>query len=201
MSNNYHQEVQRFTGWCDKQKATTKGLASGSRSPTEPFIPRHATVNYITRHANRLMEAVYNYDRKEAPATQYVVENCPLVLAILLNIGRGSLIAYFVQHESLYDKNLPFLSKPLHFCRHGNYDFFNEFYQAQWQFCAHVFTPSYGALVSIPQEKILPVTELTPIDQRSSSIIHKITVHHEHDGLLEDRGTTVRVCARFARKT
>jgi hypothetical protein len=116
------------------------------------------------------------------------------VFAILLRIGKGRFIDYFVRHLGLSDNHLPFLQRPPDFPTSP--DFFNEFYERQWMFCPQ--TLEYSRSVIFPPRMVLPILAKEKIGAGGDAIVHKIVVHSAYNKL---RATSLVILSEFRAKS
>jgi hypothetical protein len=195
--------LERFDDWLEEQRDKgPRGLAlpsspSGDKSQlsqlTEAaFVPHDKVEEYIQRNAPELLAELFE-DPEKYLNKDKIIRTCALGFAILLSIGKGQLIKEFVKQEKLYDRHLPFTSKPAEFPSSSGsaVNMWHEFDKAQWGFVPHIFQYEDGVELILDPRRIVPITHRYLIDTRTSSNIWKIAIHGQYNRLHPQGQTSV----------
>lgn len=188
------QEIQDFYHFVEDKRQQGVRLTDNESASQCPFgfsycdwIPVPDLEEYLTpTKITQLLQSVYA-KRTRLPVNADSVEECLRIFTILLLIGRGSAIKYFVEN-TLWDKNLPFTSRPLNFPNLANSpdDFWPEFERIQWQLCAHYFRRIH-VNTRLDKNIILPITKWEKLDDSGASgTICKIRIHPDYHSLRDD---------------
>ncbi|KAK3077872.1 hypothetical protein LTS18_009038, partial [Coniosporium uncinatum] len=100
------------------------------------FLPHKRLKEYFSdgERVFDILRAVFLHAGQPSGALRrHIQHHFTRIFSILLSIGQGSFIKYFVDFDSLCDEALPFESQPKDF---PSVDFFPAFYKQQWTFCA-----------------------------------------------------------------
>lgn len=175
--------LQAFHTWRRSTKAQLTGLGGPDCNKTCMFIPKSRIEDYFKRphQLDKLLDKVLDPSVRPAVDANYVRGNYLRSFAILLCIGKGHLIHHFQQHQSLQDDKLPYGTRPDEF-PFTTPDEFQEFKNAQWQFCAP--TLNYTMNSCFKEEDILPIISKDKIGEGGSAIIYKIVVDENYNSLL-----------------
>ena len=176
----YDDTVQAFHTWRRSPEAQLSGVGGPDLETVCPFIPRSNLEEYFQRHRQleNLLTAVRGSHAAVDP--NYVRDHYLQSFATLLCIGQGHLIYHFQQYNSLRDQKLPHRARPDDF-PFTTPDIFEEFKNAQWQFCASKL--EYGMNDRFKEEDILPIIRKEEIGQGGSAIIYKIVVDASYNFL------------------
>lgn len=157
---------------------------SGSTRPS--FIPNGVierlfrdTANNFWRVRGLLSEVVsYRVSPKD------LAEKCSRVFCILILIDKAEFIATFLDHEKLWDAQLPFgKHAPDAFPGDsGDGDFYEKFIQAQWQFCA-INLQSHSRL-RIPENQILPIIASSRVGDGPKARVRRVEIQQYHDAFV-----------------
>lgn len=158
------------------------GIGGPDFETTCRFIPRSNLANYFKRphQVENLLDAVLKPDERPAVEANYVREHYLQSFATLLCISEGAMIHHFQQYKSLRDQKLPYRTRPDDFPI-TTPDKFEEFKDAQWQFCASNL--EYNMNDRFKEEDILPITRKEKIGEGGSAIIYKIVVDENYNSL------------------
>ena len=179
-------EIQAFLHWVRQAHCTKNGDAT-TNALSCSFVPYSKLVEYLDPRLRlqRLLDALFReQDPVDRPDAKSIARGYLRAFAILLCIGRGRFITYFLEHESLNDQKLPFLARPTNFPISSS-DFFDAFNQRQWAFC--VGNLKYGMHVHLETHRILPIIESEKIGSGGSAVIYKIKVLDEYNELEPSR--------------
>lgn len=180
-------EVADFLGYI--QDARVLALGPLSPSVSRPFIPTHVLQSYLTPPRIRdLLRCVCRpHSDWETIRNGYLA-----IFAVLIVINKGTYIAYFIQSHNLTDAHLPF--------RHSEdwpadcVEFFSDFKQAQWQFCAQPLIRhglNHGLSgTRFQDELVLPIVAISQLKSGVDSITYKVEVEPSYNHLA-DRVSTV----------
>lgn len=183
-SDAQHKDTsQAFHRWRRSPEAQLSGIGGPDLETTRTFIPRSNLEEYFERphRLENLLDNVLSSDERPAVDVNYIRNNYLQSFATLLCIGKGRLIHHFRQHQSLRDSNMPYHTQPDEF-PFLTPDIFEEFKNAQWQFCASKL--EYSMDVRFKEESILPIILKEKIGEGGSAIIYKIVVDESHNSLL-----------------
>ena len=161
------------TDFCEFVKRKRIPAISGpSATQQHEFIPRATIRDYLT--PNQLRKLLDNHGELEVVQTGYLV-----VFAILVFIGKGIYITRFIPHNHLDDERLPFQ----HFegwpddCLY----FKEEFFKAQWQFCAQPLKIRRLNDTRLSPEVIVPITRRMLLNKGVVSSTYVVDIHPEYD--------------------
>lgn len=191
------QATHDFCNFFDKNCAQgTISVFPGKGNETDTYLPDSVQADYFTlERVKQTLQQLYS-DRGPGwlPAQPSAVyHNCKRILAVLLYIGRGDRIEYFVHRPELYDEKLPFFNRPHSFPDSTVNPFFEKFQRAQWKFCAPKIDDSRR--VDWDSRVILPFVRIgEPLGKGHSGKAYKIKVHPAHDQLK--RGTAAKSTVR-----
>ncbi|KAI1623066.1 hypothetical protein EDD37DRAFT_651254 [Exophiala viscosa] len=184
---DHHPIIQSFRKWVDDN--SVPGTLGDTEKPNTQFMIGSRLETYLKDASNtrNLLRALW--DSEDPPLqSQDILGKCSKGFAILLLIGMGKYIQYFVQYDSLWDGHMPFdrESPPAKFpttdmCP----DFFQRFVERQWQFFSHHFHNSVD--IHLAPERILPIKSKVLIGTGGFADLYKITVHTAYDGLTPGR--------------
>ena len=179
-SRQHGDAVQAFLKWKDSPEAKLSGIGGPLFEAEFTFIPQSNLKKYFEeslRWAN-LLDDVLDNKQRQAVNANYLRHNYARSFAILLSIGQGSLIHHFQQHDSLRDQKLPHDARPADFPKMSP-DRFEEFKNAQWQFCALKLED--GMSSHLKEENIVPIIRRETIGKGGSAIVYKIVVEEEYN--------------------
>jgi hypothetical protein len=148
-------------------------MSDPSTTQQHKFIPRATLQNYLT--PNRLRKLLDSHGELEAIQTGYLA-----VFAILILIGKGIYITRFIPHDNLDDQHLPFQhfeGWPDDDCL----DFKEQFFKAQWQFCAQPLKIRRLNDTRLSPDVIVPITRRTLLKKGIVSSIYVVDIHPEYD--------------------
>lgn len=190
--------LQAFHKWRHSSGARFPGIGGPDFETTCPFTPRSNLEKYFERpQVENLLDEVLSSKQRPAVDANYVRDHYPQTFATLLCIGQGCMIHHFQQYKSLRDQKLPYRTRPDDF-PFMTPDVFEEFKNAQWQFCASKL--EYGMNDRFKEEDILPIIRKEKIGEGGSAIIYKIVVDENYDS-LRPRGHVMPVRSAPLRDT
>ena len=130
-----------------------------------------------------LLKALFNGRDEHPPNADHVTHHYLRTFSILLRIGFGRMILYFIKGQ-LKDSHLPYLSKPTKFPSSSNQiDLFSEFYKEQWGFCAQLMEYDMG--YQLEPNIILPILELDVIyEEGGSATMYKMVVDEDYNEMM-----------------
>lgn len=178
-----HDDAQQaFHKWRLSSEARLPGIRGPDFETTCFFIPRSNLKDYFERprRVENLLDAVLNDHERPAVDANYVRDHYLQSFATLLCIGEGRMIHHFQQHKALRDQKLPYRTRPDEFPT-TTPDKFEDFKEAQWQFCASDL--EYGMNDRFKEEEILPLILKEKIGEGGSAIIYKIVVDEGYNSL------------------
>ncbi|PSN67390.1 hypothetical protein BS50DRAFT_553398 [Corynespora cassiicola Philippines] len=160
--------VRDFVSHLKSHQQFAVDIFSPDRDP-RPFVPAHVIKDYLTQECTKhlLDDLCRTHTNYEAVRNRYGA-----VFSILNWIGKGTLILFFTEHLHLSDAYLPFRTKetwPLAGC-----DFFDEFYKAQWHFCAMRLHKDLLHESTVHPEHIIPIISSEPLKKGPDSSTFKI---------------------------
>ena len=185
--------IQAFYRWIESSRIRQPGFNGSRHGSRCHFIPLSAVEEYFGAH-NRvegLLASLFDNAEIRIISPQVIRKDYQRTLAILLLIGKGSMIRLFVQYQSLQDYRLPFRSRPADFPASSDPTVFERFYKEQWQFCATDL--KYDMNLRLHKEDILPIIHKEEIGHGGSAVIFKITVHEAYNKLSAPRWNTMPV--------
>lgn len=175
---DHHSGIQDFHQWMtDSVVEGVQGAGKASFLPISALIAR-----FETRYLGKLKKWVYGSSSSNFHVKSIRDQGYCKVFCILLEIGKGEYIDYFLQHPSLCDSKLPFApeSLPPKFpVQADDPNFFAKFCDKQWLLCAPEFRNTLKS--SYRKEEVLPIIEKTYITQGGSAQIYRIKLHEAYD--------------------
>lgn len=189
-SYEHQVDIQEFHQWVEKNQI--KGIQGNVESSRCVLLPFSILKTCFTpRYLRQLNEALlgtegFNFNVKD------ILDDYCKVFCILLEIGKGEYIEYFLQHSSLCDQKLPFEpeSRPQNFPNDPNDPkFFVKFCEKQWLLCAPEFKKKSKSRYR--KELILPIIESTYLSQGGSARVYKIKLHQCYDKFDEPKNPEV----------
>lgn len=174
---------QEFYAWL--KKAYIKGTNGLSGTPNRYFLPLPDLRAYLKaeNRITNLLAALQVENPHNRSLTETLGNHYIKVFTILILIGKGRYIEYFVQHHDLRDSKLPFLVKPADFPIEPNYPkFWESFYEQQFILCPHVFE-AHANHLKLEDPRILPIISKTVLAQGGSAFVYKIKLHPYYDKL------------------
>ncbi|KAL9604134.1 MAG: hypothetical protein Q9219_000722 [cf. Caloplaca sp. 3 TL-2023] len=176
-------EFQALRRWIDS--AQQPGLGGPSHSTPCGFIPISALNGYLRTNdrVENLLTWLFGRDWTKVIDAETVRNHHLRSFSILLLIGHGKMIEYFVKYRSLQDHQLPYQTRPKDF-PHSSWDqnFFDRFYDNQWQFCP--MSLEYNMDLHLEKEEILPILHKEELGRGGDAIAYKIVVDSEHNKLV-----------------
>ncbi|KAF1953576.1 hypothetical protein CC80DRAFT_141675 [Byssothecium circinans] len=176
-------DVADFQGHLRDAQILAVDLLSPSKSGrTRPFVPRHA----LEQHLNeKTIKKLLNYYYRPIIEWESIRTSYLAIFAILIHINKGTYISHFTPHPHLADDRLPF----------RNYtdwppdciQFFLEFQQAQWRFCAAEFCKGRLNGTRFSDEVIIPITSVEVLKTGPYSCTYKIDIEPSYNLLVERR--------------
>lgn len=179
--------IQDFLRWrhdARQEEVVEEPAREGER---RYFISQRRLRSYLSRKCiERLLDALFpDQDMIEQPPSKQIYDQYMRVFSILLCIGHGNFITYFVLFESLQDTKLPFDSVPSHFPKSADGDLFKCFRERQWEFCCPTF--SYDMQIHFQPERILPIIGRERITSGGSAIIYKVHIEDGYNDLKHSK--------------
>ena len=194
----FHSDIEGFFKWIEDN--SLQGTVGKTDKPNTWFMPAQRLDIWLkdSTHTPDLLRAIYK-EEKIPVEPQDIWRFCPKIFAILLKLGKGEFIPHFVHHASIWDKSLPFRSKPDDFPTDtSDEQFFTNFATCQWHFEPHTFGNSFD--VSLEPERILPIKYKEFKGKGSSAEVYLIKVHQAYDQLSR-KDDVRRVSPRLVRVT
>ena len=174
-------EIQELLEWVPRRSKL--GICGPSAIPDCPFMPLPDLEIYLKtdRRTSRLLRALYS--GREHPVVVETLEKWYMrAFTILILIGKGEYIEYFMQYPNLADALLPFLVKPAHFPIDPNDPhFWQKFHTNQFAFCAHHFR--FNDNYTLEDSCVLPIISKDILGSGGSATIYKIRLHPYYDKL------------------
>lgn len=173
--DEHRDPIQRFLTWeASSAHVGTLGLKNEDEGK---YIPKTLLDTYFK--SNQTIKAILDVffkDHRVQPDAYWIREHYLLGFAILLSMGKGPMIAQFVDHSKLQDKYLPFSERPsTGFPTLSDGDFFTSFYQRQWKYLPQEL--NYRMRGSISPDVILPFQVCKEkLGRGRSANVHKIVV-------------------------
>ena len=166
--------IQAFLTWRQSENTSCEGTRGFKNEELARYIPNSTLSTYFNapRCTNNLLNALY--PDRHPPDADIIIRSYMRPFAILLSLGNGCLISYFVKFEDLQDDKLPFRSKPQNFPQSSG-DVWTKFSSQQWEFCPP--TLEYSRERVLDEQEILPVRFDRVIGRGGTSSAHKIDVH------------------------
>jgi hypothetical protein len=184
-SRGANNELTTFLVQLEKRMLSV--VDESSPTGTRPIVSIHALQTYLTSDkVRKLLLYVTNSSINE----RIVRERYLVVFSVLLSINRGPYIKIFVQYDQLTDERLPFLSR-------GSWPkackvIFDEFYEAQWKFCAKRLVYDRLNDTRLHADEIVPFRRKDVLKAGLDSTIFKAELSEEYNylfpvGLISER--------------
>ncbi|KAI2476234.1 SPS1 Serine-threonine protein kinase [Pyrenophora tritici-repentis] len=157
--------------------AANQSLPAGGRA----FISIHQLKRYLDKE--RLRKLLF-YVQRTSHNQEVIQDKYIVVFAILLKIGKGAYISHFTSHDSLADDRLPFEHPNGWFGESTS--FFEEFYKAQWPFCAKRLERGRFTDKCVPEEMVIPFKRMEVLKQGPNSTVFRVEVFPEYNYLTQD---------------
>ncbi|KAL8755893.1 MAG: hypothetical protein Q9199_003320 [Rusavskia elegans] len=189
--------IQKLIKWVQSTKDRGMRCAAGEESVYNwdvPYVSRTALEDYFGQdHAvDNLLQALYSEDGSvlEALDAGHIKKKYSMVFCLLIVIGHGRFINYFVEH-GIDDQRLPLHDQRNFPTTASDPQFFGKFYQQQWQFCV----PDLDADICRTfdhREWIIPIRRMRTLGDGGSAHVYKIEVHGSYNKL--ERGGSHDSC-------
>jgi len=155
-------------------------FAVDESSPTgaRPFILIHELKSYLNK--DRLRKLLF-YVQQTCSNEQVIRDNYVVVFAVLLKIGKGAYIKHFTSEDSLVDDRLPFTTSN-GWTKDSSY-FFEDFYEAQWQFCAKRLERGRLNDNRVPKEIVMPFKKMDVLKKGPDSTVFRVEIFPEYNYL------------------
>lgn len=179
--------IQAFLKWHESSKMRQPGLNGSNHESPCHYITISEVKRYLETpgRVEALLQSVFRNGTSIPEDADLIRQHYLRSLAILLLIGRGSMIHQFARHDSLQDRCLPHRSRPIDFPSSSDPSFFEDFSENQWQFCAKDL--EYNMHRYAHKEDILPITNKAEIGKGGNAVIFRFNVHEEYNKLVPDR--------------
>ena len=173
--------IQDFVSWEHSPKTLCRGYGGLDGEARPQYIPISNLRAFFEKpkRTKGLLKALF--DPNDPPDEATVQSQYVLAFATLLSINQGHMISYFVEHNSLDDKHMPFYSKPAHFPESGRCDLWTLFSERQWKYCPAEL--NYNMNKSFIRNEILPFHIECQLDSGGSAHIFKIRVDQGYNHL------------------
>ncbi|KPI38136.1 uncharacterized protein AB675_1060 [Cyphellophora attinorum] len=185
-------DIQEFREWIDRDSCIGVSFKR-DKFQAQKFLPPDRIRDWFDWHDPAkatiilgLVRAALGSSATRSDALD-IAKRCPEVFCTLIYIGKAKYIKLFLQNRKLWRLPLEANSRAS-FPRLANgEDFFDEFYQEQWRFCAE---PLSGGLTTsiMEDDRILPLEIVTELSKHggSSAVVHLCKVLPELDNLDRD---------------
>ncbi|KAL8996225.1 MAG: hypothetical protein Q9169_004203 [Polycauliona sp. 2 TL-2023] len=180
--------IQELIQWIGSTKERGMRCATGENGVYDwevPYVSRTALKDYLGQHhvMDDLLQALYNGDGPalEAVDAGHIKNKYSMVFGLLIAIGHGRFINYFVDH-GIDDQRLPLQDQSKFPTAPSDPQFFTRFYQKQWEFCV----PDLDADISRTYDRrewILPIRQLKHLGHGGSAHAYQIEVHRCYNKL------------------
>jgi len=161
---------------------TASAVVESGNLHTRPIVSIRALGPYFT--TGRLRGLLLCVGGSIAYET-LVRERYLVVFSILLSIGKGPFINKFIQHGELVDERLPFLTRDV--WPEASSEIFDEFYEAQWQFCAKTLVAEGLNDTKLCDNMVMPFKKIELLRDGSDSTISKVELFEEYNSLIPVR--------------
>ncbi|KAF2115660.1 hypothetical protein BDV96DRAFT_492255, partial [Lophiotrema nucula] len=150
-----------------------------STSPNRPFIPYPALSAYLM---NDQIRGLLDYCAQSTVDCATIRQGYLLVFAIILSINQGAYLPYFLQSDELADEHLPFTHSQ-------NWpepctQIFEQFFKAQWRFCAFKLRKSRLNDTQIQDECIVPIVKKVGLKDGGISSTYRVDIHPAYNLLF-----------------
>lgn len=149
-----------------------------SSSPKR-FVPKREIQAFLTR---RKIEILLENRQVHGVEVEVIHKYYRNVFAILTKIGRYEFIIYFTPDEGYQDEHLPFRTSE-YFPIEAR-DIYDEFCEAQWEFCAQVFYHDQLDHKRFLPKRIIPITRRRVIKTSFDALIEEVELDPEYNKLV-----------------
>lgn len=202
-SYEHHPIIQEFHQWVKENQiegvqGTVKdkqieGIQGSVETSSCFFLPISTLKKRFTpRYLAQLKSVLPRNEGSDFNSKDILDHDYCKAFCILLMIGKGEYIEYFLRHSSLCDQKLPFEpeSRPPKFPHDPNDPgLFKKFCEKQWLLCAPEFKKKSKS--SYRKEEILPIVEHKYRSQGGSARIFEIKLHQCYDKFDEPKDPEV----------
>ncbi|KAL9034688.1 MAG: hypothetical protein Q9214_006932, partial [Letrouitia sp. 1 TL-2023] len=102
---------------------------SGNDIETKYISPKTLQAKLHVQRVGVLLDVLFTgSDQQKRPTAKFVYDDYLRPFTVLLCIGCGPMIYYFIKHNSLEDRKLPFYDRPDDFPTSTRIDIWEEFY-------------------------------------------------------------------------
>ncbi|OCL10566.1 kinase-like protein [Glonium stellatum] len=172
-----------YQNWLNDACIASSGcLTPESTDADHRFVPKPDLQDYLSK--DKLIKILKGLGI-QPHNTDTILKDYLKSFAILLSLGHGPFIEWFLQYDSLADKKLPFETRPPTFPRTSDVDFFDNFFKRQWMFCNPIFSCRKHHAWALNDNYILPIINKEELGRGGSSVTYKITLHPYYDRLAE----------------
>lgn len=185
---DHNHALIEYHNWLKDTRVLGSGcLTTGTTDSDCRFVPKSDLQQYLKREIIVKILRVLGIRHHSADV---ILKGYLKNFAILLSLDHGKLIEWFLQHDSLSDKKLPFETCPPTFPQTSDPNFFNTFSRRQWMFCAPAFSYRKHYIWALNDGCVLPIVEKEELGRGGSSVTYKIRLHPCYDRLVEERDQT-----------
>lgn len=191
---DHHIVLQDFFNW--ERKSWIEVVSDINTDEKSHFMPPATLKAYFQENDGKKLNKILSeaFESDDIPVdSEVIIRGYSAVFCILLRIGKGKYIEYFVQYEELSDHRLPFDPEnlPARFpVATDDPEFPQRFCEKQWMYCVPTFDrPMLDK--RFEHNRLLPITYKERCAGGRSAIIYKITLYGPHNKLLQDNSQLV----------
>ncbi|KAL9082442.1 MAG: hypothetical protein Q9165_008894 [Trypethelium subeluteriae] len=177
--------IQEFHNWLRSNQAIGRCGRVDAGDSDAFFVPAQALEQFFTPdRLKKILKALFEAKPPASHVSPDTIRNNYLkALAILLKIGDGRYIEWFVHYPNLRDQNLPFFDRPQNFpiTTGSGPDLFRRFTESQWSFCAPII--KYDIDTRWEPDRILPILCKEKKGEGASGATYRIELHPTHNEL------------------
>ncbi|KAH8748010.1 kinase-like domain-containing protein [Hyaloscypha sp. PMI_1271] len=168
--------IRELKGFLESDHVLLRSVISNQHFVCIPEVKKYLGERNCKR-LKELLNALYKENGCNKPDCDDVLRNYTSILCILIAIDKPHRIHKFVRYNEFNDEHLPFTSKPGNFpTDKGRTDFWLEFEENQWRFCAVLFKDRMKKKIS-SHKRILPITAMKILNTGGSGTVSKIGIH------------------------
>lgn len=155
------------------------------------FVPFDDLKRLLPEHVLKTLLGYYDIPMNNWKVIQ---ERYLRVFTILFVIDKAKEIERLLHWDRLADERLPFEEHDVTILP-GVTSFFQDFYKAQWKFCAYKIRQYSLNDTRLAEEHILPITSRELLNQGANSWTYKVEIHPSYNFLAP------KVCVNISLKT
>lgn len=178
--------VEDFFSHTKNARVWAKVIGGDAAGEKRSFVPNdtlRGPSGFFSEHITRSLLDYY-YSINVQIHWRRVQDSFLAVFSTLITIGKASHLHHFMKDRKMTDQNLPFTSPDG--WHNECCSFFDDFYNAQWQFCAQSFDTDWMNETRLDDgHVILPIIDHECLKAGPDAYTYRIKLHPSYDRLQE----------------